>query len=80
MTDRPPNRRADNVASDDTPLRRIRLDDDIWERYEVAVKRLDPDSNRSANLRRYIRWIIGDIDEPPQRPEPRRTALREDQP
>lgn len=57
-----------HIMSDRTPLRRIGFDDDLWERFEQAVKRNDPDSNRSANLRRYVRWYVGDIDEAPQRP------------
>jgi hypothetical protein len=61
------NGRADNMG-DRTPLRRIGFDDNLWERFEQAVKRTDPDSNRSANLRRYVRWFVGDIDEIPQRP------------
>jgi hypothetical protein len=59
------------TVTDRTPLRRIGLDDDLWERFEQAVKSADPDSNRSANVRRYIRWFVGDIDEMPQRPEPK---------
>lgn len=69
MTDR----RADTVAADGTPFRRIRLDDDLWERFEQAVKRADPDSNRSAVIRKFARWYVGDIDDMPQRP-PRRDA------
>ncbi len=65
MTDR----RADTVT-DRTPLRRIGLDDDLWERFEIAAKRSDPDTSRSAILRKFTRWFVGDIDEMPQRPEP----------
>lgn len=63
------NEGADSMT-DRTPLRRIGFDDDLWERFEQAVKRADPDSNRSANLRRYVRWFVGDINEMPQRPTP----------
>jgi hypothetical protein len=66
--------RADAVAADRTPLHRIGFDKDLWERFEEAVRRVDPDSNRSANLRRYVRWFVGDIDDPPKRPEPRRDS------
>jgi Ribbon-helix-helix protein, copG family len=62
------DRKADAMASDGTPFRRIRLDDDLWERLEKAVKRADPDSSRSAVLRRFARWYVGDIEEIPQRP------------
>jgi len=62
------------MAPDGTPFRRIRMDDDLWQRLEDAVKRADPDSNRSAILRRFARWYVGDIDEVPQRPEMPRPA------
>ena len=65
------DRRAEVVAQEGTPFRRIRMDDDLWERLEAAVKRADPDGNRSAVLRKFARWYVGDIDEMPQRPEPR---------
>lgn len=51
-----------------TPFRRIRMDNDLWERLETAAKTADPDSNRSALLRKFARWYVGDIDEMPQRP------------
>ena len=57
-----------------TPFRRIRIDDDLWERLEKAAKAVDPDANRSAVLRRLARWYVGDIDEMPARPEPKRDA------
>jgi hypothetical protein len=60
------------VAPDRTPLRRIGFDDDLWRRLDEAAKRVDPDSNRSAVLRRFARWFVGDIDEMPQRPAPPR--------
>jgi metal-responsive CopG/Arc/MetJ family transcriptional regulator len=58
------------MAPDATPFRRIRLDDDLWKRFDEAVKRADPDSNRSAVIRRFARWFVGDIEEMPQRPPP----------
>lgn len=64
MTDR----KAATMAPEGAPLRRIRMDDDLWERLEKAAKTQDPDSNRSAVLRRFARWYVGDIDEMPQRP------------
>lgn len=60
-----------DVAPEGTPFRRIRMDDDLWERLDEAVKRADPDDNRSAVLRRFARWYVGDIDQVPQRPEPK---------
>lgn len=61
------------MTADGTPFRRIRMDDDLWQRLEEAVKRADPDSNRSAVLRRFARWYVGDMDEMPTRPEPVRS-------
>lgn len=59
-----------------TPFRRVRMDGDLWERLEEAVKRADPDSNRSAVLRKFARWYVGDINEMPARPEPSRGGDR----
>lgn len=56
---------------DRTPLRRIGFDNDLWERFEQAVKHADPDSNRSAVLRKFARWYVGDINDLPQRPAPK---------
>jgi len=53
-------------------FRRIRLNDDLWERLEQAAREADPDSNRSALIRRFARWFVGDIDDLPQRPAPKR--------
>jgi metal-responsive CopG/Arc/MetJ family transcriptional regulator len=61
----------DDMAPEGTPFRRIRMDDDLWERLDEAVRRADPDSNRSVIIRRFARWYVGDIDEMPRRPEPR---------
>jgi hypothetical protein len=60
----------DDTAPAGTPIRRIRMDGDLWERLEEAVKRADPDGNRPALIRRLARWYVGDIDEMPQRPGP----------
>jgi hypothetical protein len=60
--------REANTVPEGTPFRRIRLDDDLWDRFDEAVKRADPDSNRSAVVRKFLRWFVGDIDDMPQRP------------
>ena len=60
-----------DMAPEGTPFRRIRMDESLWARLDEAVKRTDPDDNRSALLRRFARWYVGDIDQMPQRPEPR---------
>ena len=65
---------ADDMAAEGTPFRRIRMDDDLWERLDEAVKRADPDSNRSVIIRRFARWYVGDIDEMPRRPGPGQAA------
>jgi len=70
MTDTVANRKADTVAPEGTPFRRIRMDDDLWERLDKAAKAADPDSNRSALLRKFARWYVGDIDDMPKRPDP----------
>lgn len=49
-------------------FRRIRMDDDLWTRLDMAAKQADPDSNRSVLLRKFARWYVGDIDDMPQRP------------
>lgn len=72
MADIMADRKADNVPPDGTPFRKIRMDNDLWQRLEEAARRADPDANRSVILRRFARWFVGDIDEMPQRPEPRR--------
>ncbi len=70
MTDR----EADSMAPEGTPFRRIRMDNDLWERLDKAAKAADPDSNRSALLRKFARWYVGDIDEMPQRPSRRQAG------
>lgn len=60
------------MAQEGTPFRRIRMDDDLWQRLDAAAKAADPDSNRSVLIRRFARWFVGDIDEMPSRPEPER--------
>lgn len=72
MTDTVPDRKGDTVPAEGTPFRRIRMDDDLWQRLDEAAKRADPDANRSVVLRKFARWFVGDIDELPKRPEPKR--------
>jgi metal-responsive CopG/Arc/MetJ family transcriptional regulator len=69
MTDTMVYRKADSMATEPTPFRRIRMDNDLWKRLDEAAKTADPDSNRSALLRKFARWYVGDIDEMPQRPQ-----------
>lgn len=53
-----------------TPVRRIRVDDDLWERFGGAIEQVDPELDRSKVLRQLIRWYVRDTMEPPRRPEP----------
>lgn len=56
-----------------TGLRRFRTTEDLWERFGEAVERgPDPEADMSKVLRGFVRWYVGDVDEVPQRPEPRR--------
>lgn len=72
--------RGSTVRSDVPPIARGRgargmrgvpIEDDLWERLDVAIKRMDPDDTRPKLLRRFARWAVGDIEEMPRRPEPR---------
>jgi hypothetical protein len=69
-----PDTGGTEMPQEGTPLRKIRMDDDLWQRLEEAAKRADPDSNRTVILRKFARWYVGDIDEMPQRPEPKRQS------
>jgi hypothetical protein len=62
------------MAAEGTPFRRVRLDDDLWERLDESARRANPDFNRSQVIRWLVRWYVGDVDELPQRPEPRRDS------
>lgn len=52
-----------------TPVRRIRVDNDLWDRFGDAVAEVDPELDRSKVLRQLMRWYVGDAAQPPQRPE-----------
>lgn len=60
-------------------IRRIRISDDLWRRLGEAIRDGDPDANRSSLIRRFVRWYVGDSDDLPRRPAPRRAA-QEDSP
>lgn len=49
-----------------TSLRKLRITDDLWERFGQAVTKADPEADRSKVLRNLIRWYVGDLDQPPR--------------
>ena len=52
-------------------LRRVRMPDDLWERFDKAVKRAEPELDRSKILRQFVRWYVGDEGAKlPERPTP----------
>lgn len=57
------------------PVRGLRgIDNDLWRDFESAVKRADPESDRSAELRSYMQWFVGRPGaQLPERPDPPRT-------
>lgn len=57
-----------------TPLRRFRMSDDLWDRFDAAVRQMVSPGNKSTVIRGFIRWYVGETDELPQRPSQRPTA------
>ena len=51
-----------------TPLRRFRMNDDLWTRFDAAVQQMTKPANKSTVIRGFIRWYVGETDELPQRP------------
>ena len=41
-----------------TPIQRFRLDDHLWTRFDEAIGRTNPDSDRSKVLRQFIAWYV----------------------
>lgn len=41
-----------------TPVQRFRLDADLWEQFDEAVRRADPDADRSKVLRQFVAWFV----------------------
>lgn len=56
-----------------TPLRRFRMSDDLWSRFDDAVRQMVSPANKSIVIRGFIRWYVGETDVLPERPT-RRTA------
>jgi predicted DNA-binding protein len=53
-----------------TARQTIRLDEDLWERFDEATKRLGTD--RSSWIRDAVRWCVGETDvSPPEQPSER---------
>jgi hypothetical protein len=72
VTDTVADRKADTVAPDGTPFRKIRMDDEIWDQFGEAVRRASPALNRSLVIRMFVLWYAGRTDDLPQRPDPER--------
>jgi hypothetical protein len=41
-----------------TPLQNFRVDTGLWDRFDQAVRRADPDSDRSKTLRQFVAWYV----------------------
>lgn len=41
-----------------TPLQNFRVDPDLWAAFEQAVRRADPESDRSKVLRQFVAWYV----------------------
>jgi metal-responsive CopG/Arc/MetJ family transcriptional regulator len=55
--------------ADGTPFRRIRMTDDMWEKFQDAVEQAEPELDRSKVIREFIRWYLGETNDLPRRPE-----------
>lgn len=62
---------GDAVAPPGTPFRRVRMDDDMWSRFNEAVREAEPELDRSKVIREFVRWYLGETDDLPRRPGPR---------
>jgi hypothetical protein len=65
---------GDAVSPQGTPFRRIRMDDDMWERFGNAVEQAEPELDRSKVMREFVRWYIGETNDLPRRPRPTEAA------
>lgn len=52
-----------------TPFRRVRMDDEMWRRFDEAVRTAEPELDRSKVIREFVRWYIGETNDLPRRPE-----------
>jgi hypothetical protein len=41
-----------------TPNQNFRVDIDLWDRFDQAVHRVDPESDRSKTLRQFVAWFV----------------------
>lgn len=41
-----------------TPQRKLRVDEELWDRFEQAVGHTDPELDRSKVLRQFIAWYV----------------------
>jgi metal-responsive CopG/Arc/MetJ family transcriptional regulator len=44
------------------------MDDEMWARFDEAVRSAEPELDRSKVIREFIRWYIGETDDLPRRP------------
>lgn len=51
-----------------TPFRRVRMDDDMWNRFGEAVTKAEPELDRSKVIREFVRWYLGETNDLPRRP------------
>lgn len=41
-----------------TPVQRFRLDSELWEQFDDAVRSADPGADRSKVLRQFVAWFV----------------------
>jgi hypothetical protein len=41
-----------------TPVQRFRLDGDLWEQFDEAVRHADAGADRSKVLRQFVAWFV----------------------
>lgn len=51
------------------PAKAFRPDPELYQRAKVAVAEVGSDMN--SHLVGFLRWVVGDTDELPERPEPK---------
>lgn len=57
-----------NQPTKPSQLRNIAIDKDMWNRFGEAIRKAEPELDRSKVLRQMVRWYVGEIDHLPRRP------------